>query len=62
MAVVEEIRNNISKSRDGSLFFNNSFPLYDDEYVRQVLSDLCGQGIIVRIAFGIYLKPLKSKF
>ena len=62
MAVVEEIRNNISKSRDGSLFFNNSFPLYDDEYVRQVLSDLCRQGIIVRIAFGIYLKPMKSKF
>lgn len=44
------------------MFFNNSFPEYDDEYVRQILSDLCAQGLVVRIAFGIYLKPMMSRF
>ena len=47
---------------DGSLFFNNSFPNYDDVYVRQILSELCSQGLIARISLGIYVKPMRSKF
>lgn len=62
MAVIEEIRKRIERSKEGTLFFNNSFPEYDDEYVRQILSDLCVQGLVVRIAFGIYLKPMMSRF
>ena len=62
MAVLKDIRKTIDESRCGSLFFNNSFPEYDDEYVRHILSDLCKQDVIVRIAFGVYLKPLQSKF
>ena len=50
------------KSKDGTLFFTSSFPGYDDEYVGQVLSDLCRKDILVRIAFGIYLKPVRSRF
>ena len=62
MAVIDDIRNKIEKSKEGTLFFNNSFPEYDDEYVRQILSDLARQGLVVRIAFGIYLKPMMSRF
>lgn len=62
MAVLKDIRKTIDMSKDGSLFFNNSFHEYDDEYVRHILSDMCIQGVIVRIAFGVYLKPLRSKF
>lgn len=62
MSVIESIRKTISKSIDGTLFFNNSFPEYDEEYVRHVLSDLCAQGTLERIAFGIYLKPTRSRF
>ena len=62
MAIIDDIRNKIEKSKEGTLFFNNSFPDYDDEYVRQILSDLARQGLVVRIAFGIYLKPAVSRF
>lgn len=62
MSVLDDIRNKIEKSKEGTLFFNNSFPEYDDEYVRQILSDLAEQRLVVRIAFGIYLKPMVSRF
>ena len=62
MTVKEHITKKISRSLDGSLFFNNSFPNYDDVYVRQILSELCSQGLIARISLGIYVKPMRSKF
>ena len=46
MTVKEHITKKISRSLDGSLFFNNSFPNYDDVYVRQILSELCSQNIV----------------
>ena len=62
MAVIEDIRKMIGRSKEGTLFFNNSFPEYDDEYVRHILSDLCQQEVIVRISMGIYVKPIMSRF
>lgn len=62
MTVLDQIKEQIVKSREGTLFFNNSFPQYDEEYVRHVLSDLCEQKLIARISFGVYVKPIKSKF
>ena len=62
MTVKENITKKINRSLDGSLFFNNSFPNYDDVYVRQILSELCSQGLIARISLGIYVKPMRSKF
>ena len=62
MTVKEHITKKISRSMDGSLFFNNSFPNYDDVYVRQILSELCSPGLITRISLSIYVKPMRSKF
>lgn len=62
MTVKERIIRTIKQSKEGCLFFNNSFPKYDDVYIRQILSDLCGQGLITRISYGIYVKPMRSKF
>lgn len=59
---VDDIRRIIAKSKDGTLFFNNSFPKADGEYVRHLLSDLCQQGVIVRISMGVYVKPIMSRF
>ena len=56
MTVYKQIENKVLKSKDGTLFFTSSFPGYDEEYVGQVLSALCRQEVLVRIAFGIYLK------
>ena len=58
MTVYKQIENKVLKSKDGTLFFISSFPGYDEEYVGQVLSALCRQEVLVRIAFGIYLKPV----
>lgn len=62
MGVIKDIRKIISTSKDGSLFFNSSFQQFDDEYIRHVLSDLCEEGLITRISYGIYVKPMRSKF
>ena len=62
MTVYKQIESKVLKSKDGTLFFTSSFPGYDEEYVGQVLSDLCRKDILVRIAFGIYLKPVRSRF
>lgn len=45
MTVKERIAKAIGRSKEGTLFFNNSFPEFDDEYVGQILSDLAKEGI-----------------
>ena len=62
MTIKERITDIIKRSEDGTLYFNNSFPEYDDVYVREILTDLCRQELIVRISQGIYVKPMRSRF
>lgn len=52
----------INESANGTLFFSNSFPEYDDEYVGQILSDLVSEGLIYRLCRGVYLKAEKTRF
>lgn len=60
--VVDVIRGCIDQAEKGTLFFSNSFPEYDDEYVGKVLSDLVKQGAIHRLSRGVYLKATMTKF
>lgn len=60
--VVDVIRGRIDQAEKGMLFFSNSFPEYDDEYVGKVLSDLVKQGAIYRLSRGVYLKATMTKF
>lgn len=60
--IVDIIRDHIDRADNGTLFFNNSFPDYDDEYVGKVLSDLVKQEVIYRLSRGVYLKATKTKF
>lgn len=62
MCTLEQIKNIINESEDGTIFFVNSFPQFNDEYVTKVLADLAKEGLLVRVAFGIYAKPIISKF
>lgn len=57
-AVTEEVR----KAANGSLFFSNSFPEYDDEYVGHIMSDLVKNGTLFRISRGVYLKTTATKY
>ncbi len=60
--VVDVLRRDIEKAETGTLFFNNSFPEYDDEYVGKILSDFVRQGLLLRLSRGIYLKTKETKF
>lgn len=53
-----QIENKIMKSSRGELFFADDFSKYgSSENIRQVLSRLEKEGVLERIAHGIYVKP-----
>lgn len=56
------LREQILSAEDETIFFRNDFPQYHPESVGRILSDLTDQGVLVRIASGIYVKPRQSKF
>ena len=60
--VINIIKLRVEDAENGTLFFNSSFPEYDDEYVGQILSDLAEQGVIHRLSRGVYLKAEKTRF
>lgn len=61
-AVVNKIREKISRSRFGSVFFVSSFPEFDIEYVTKLLARFEQDGMITRIAKGIYVKAKRTRF
>ncbi len=60
--VVNIIKEKISSADNGTLFFNNSFPEYDDEYVGKILSDLVKSGDLYHLSRGVYLKTEQTRF
>lgn len=60
--VINIIKRQIDLAANGTLFFNNSFPEYDDEYVGQILSDQAKQGVIHHLSRGVYLKAESTRF
>lgn len=56
-----QIQTKISKSSFGEIFFLNDFVKYgSSENIRKVLSRLEEDGVVIRLAQGIYLKPKKD--
>ena len=55
-AVVQQIRKKITRSKFGEIFFVSSFPQYDVEYVTKLLAIFEKEGLITRIAKGVYVK------
>lgn len=60
--VVNAIKERVSSAKNGTLFFNNSFPEYDDEYVGKILSDLVKSGELHHLSRGVYLKTEQTRF
>lgn len=60
--VINVIRERVSSAKNGTLFFNNSFPEYDDEYVGKILSDLVKSGELYHLSRGVYLKTEQTRF
>ena len=61
-AVVQRIRKRITRSKFGEVFFVSSFPQYDAEYVTKLLAKFEKEGLITRIAKGVYVKARKTRF
>ena len=61
-AVVQQIRKRITRSKFGEIFFVSSFPQYDVEYVTKLLAIFEKEGLVTRIAKGVYVKPRKTRF
>ena len=60
--VEQQVRNKITHSRYGAVFFVSSFPHFDVEYVTKLLAQYEKEGLITRIAKGIYIKAKKTRF
>ena len=61
-AVIQQIRIRIAHSKFGEVFFVSSFPQYDVEYVTKLLAIFEKEGLITRIAKGVYVKAQKTRF
>ena len=60
--VINIIKARIQEAPNGTLFFNNNFLEFDDEYVGQILSDLAKEGMIHHLSRGVYLKTEETRF
>ena len=56
------LRQRIEAMPEDCILFRSDFPEYHTEFVGSILSELTTEGILVKIAHGIYAKPRKSKF
>ena len=61
-AVIKKIRSKITHDKFGEVYFVSSFPKYDVEYVTKLLAAFEKEGLITRIAKGVYVKARKTRF
>ncbi len=58
----DTLRQRIEALPEDSVLFRSDFPEYHSEFVGGTLAELTNDGILVKLAQGIYAKPRKSKF
>ena len=56
------LRQRIEAMPEDSILFRSDFPEYHAEFVGSTLSELTNEGVLTKIAHGIYAKPRKSRF
>ena len=56
------LRQRIEAMPEDCILFRSDFPEYHTEFVGSILSELTTEGLLAKIAHGIYAKPRKSKF
>lgn len=56
------LRERIEAMPEDSVLFRSDFPEYHSEFVGGTLAALVDEGILVKLAQGIYTKPRKSRF
>ena len=56
------LRQRIEAMPEDIILFRSDFPGYHVEFVGSILSELANEGVLTKIAQGIYAKPRKSRF
>lgn len=56
------LRQRIEAMPEDCILFRSDFPEYHTEFVGSILSELTTEGMLLKIAHGIYAKPRRSKF
>ena len=56
------LRQRIEAMPEDSILFRSDFPEYHAEFVGSTLSELTNEGVLTKIAQGIYAKPRRSRF
>lgn len=56
------LRQRIEAMPEDCILFRSDFPEYHTEFVGSILSELTNEGMLVKIAHGIYAKPRNSRF
>ena len=63
MRIVDEIEIKIKESEAGTLFFVTDFANGgNDVFISRLLSEFAEQGVLCRLAKGVYYKPVMTKF
>ena len=55
------LKERILRHKRGKIFFIDYFPDYKDEYVKKTLFELEKEGILIRLAPGMYYLPIQSR-
>ena len=58
----QTIIDKINRSRKGTIFLPDSFLPIDTRHASNILAELEKEGKLVRVAFGIYVKPRQTRF
>lgn len=63
MSIEDKIRNQIWSDEAGALYFISDFAQHgNDVFISRLLSECVEDGLLLRIANGIYYKPIETKF
>lgn len=63
MSIEDKIRNQIRNDQAGTLYFISDFAEHgNDVFISRVLSECVNDGLLLRIANGIYCKPIETRF
>ena len=63
MSIEDKIRNKIKGDEAGALYFISDFAEHgNDVFISRVLSECVNDGLLLRIANGIYCKPIETRF
>lgn len=59
---INTLRSRIEAMPEDCVLFRSDFPEYHSEFVGGTLAELTSEGVLVKLAQGIYAKPRKSRF